>query len=77
MDEVELLQLDGLYYARWKNLENAFYQYRAGTLEPAEWEAYQRIIQSRAGPGTHSAYLDDQGWRFSQDFIGYVQEVSP
>jgi hypothetical protein len=72
LTDVEQIQVASLYYARWKNLENAYYQSESGTLEPAEWQAYERITEARANLVTHSAYLEEHGWRFSSDFIEYV-----
>ena len=72
LSELKRLQVDALYYARWRNLENAYYQYEAGALESAEWEAYERIAQERLRTATHTTYLAEHGFRFSQDFIDHV-----
>ena len=76
LSEVERLQVDALYYARWRNLENAYYQYEAGALESAEWEAYERIAQERLRTATHTAYLAEHGFRFSQVFIDHLNVSS-
>ncbi len=77
LSDIEMRQLNGLYYARWKNLENAYYQHSVSTLDDADWEGYERIIRSYLTIATHSTYLSENGFRFSRNFIEHVESLGP
>ncbi len=44
IDDTERFQVNRLSMVQWRTMENIFYQYRQGLLEPDEWASHRSVI---------------------------------
>ena len=79
-DRSQLNELDSyrhflLVRARWLRMQNAYLQWRRGTLSEDDWTIYEGLI---CGPGTTGAFQFESTWdehriALLDDFIGFVE----
>ena len=61
-----------------KLAENGWYQYRAGTLEPGQWEGWDKLITAYYhAPGVQNVWWPARGHAYSPAFREYLANSKP
>ena len=77
LDEGEASRFNFLYRAQWIRFQNAYLQWRRGTLDDNDWAFYEGIICRKGGdagsPSARGATWPDHKSALTRDFVEFVE----
>lgn len=77
LDESEASRFNFLYRAQWIRFQNAFLQWRRGTLDDDDWAFYEGIICRKEGdagsPSARGATWPDHRGALTSEFVAFVE----
>lgn len=77
LDEGQASRFNFLYRAQWIRLQNAYLQWRRGTLDDNDWAFYAGIICRQEGdsgsPSARGATWPDHKGALTKDFVAFVE----
>ena len=77
LDEGEASRFNFLYRAQWIRFQNAYLQWRRGTLDDNDWAFYAGVICRKAGddgsPSARGATWPDHKGALTKDFVEFVE----
>ena len=65
-------------FSYFKLSETAWYQWKAGTLEPEQWAGWEKVIRMYYhSPGVRDVWWPARGYAYSPSFQKYLSESAP